>query len=598
MKKSLAREIHYIQLFTLLIFGIIFFIMTVLTFWDRTVEFQKEQLLTLNRLLVTELTEQKILAQTVFYQNNGKTEELRRLLGPVIQKILQSFTKNYVAGYYSTSQDQIIIARSHSDVSRITGSRLAKDDPGRKIWITKHYLFTNQWSRQTKTWVLKCYYPVMLNNEVIGHTFATVNLWGIGPLLKDRLLNFLIMIFGGLLVSLLFGIKATRKIKKNIHRLTLVEPHKKFPPFDYTEFNKVAETNHKVFEDLIITEKAKTELLTNFPWGFCIINGNGVLININNKGLDLLGLKREAVLHRGISVLGREFTAVLRAFHEKKPIETEVILPSADGDKKVLMVNAFPVTLNSEESGAMACFIDITGQRRMQLMLEHMNRQSTVGEMISVIVHDIRNPLAVIKALSQLSYMKPESNYRLNCKKIDKLADDINSYLGKILTFAQPVNETLNYCSVKEMFENVLILLQAKLNAAQLIVESWIAAPEPFVYVNQLDFQYALYTLLNNASEASKGPGKIGFQVDYYNEMVRIVITDSSKGLAEQELSQIWDTNISGKLKGINIGMSMSKRLIEKFNGDILVTSEVGKGTAFTILLPAASGKPDQSLSS
>lgn len=597
MKKSLTREIHYVQAISILVFGIIFFTMTVLTFWDRTVEYQKSQLLILNKLLAESLSQQQFITKTVFYQNSGKTQELRQLLDPIIQKTLQAFPDGYVVGYYSTPLDQIVVARSFARVSKLSGSRLDKNDPGRKLWITKHYLFLNQWSNRNKGWVLKCYYPILLKNEVIGHTFAMVNLWGIGSLLKDRLLNFLAMLVAGSLVAFLVGKKAAIRIKKNIHRLTLVEPQKKFPPFDYVEFDKVAETNHKVFEDLIITEKAKSELLTNFPWGFCIINSNGVLININKKGLDLLGTKRDAVLHRGISALGREFTSVLRAFYEKKAIETEVVVPSEDGDKKILMVNAFPITLNSEESGAMACFIDITGQRLMQMMLEHMNRLSTVGEMISVIVHDIRNPLAVIKALAQLCYMKPEANYRLNCKKIDKLTEDINSYLGKILTFAQPVNDTPAYCSVKEMFENVSILLQAKLNANQVTLESWIADPEPFVYVNQLDFQYALYTLLNNASEAVDSPGKIGFQADYFNEMVRIMISDTGKGLAEKELNRIWDTSFGSQPKGINVGLAMTKRLIEKFNGNILVTSEVGKGTVFTILLPVASRQQDQSLS-
>jgi two-component system sensor histidine kinase AtoS len=593
LKKSLTREFHHVQRISILIFSIIFFAAALVIFWDQTLAFQKERILTLNRIIASDLADESILTQILSLQNNGQTAELRNIVTPLIQQNLSSYPNGYTAGYYSSPLDQVIATSSRGRAENLS-VKLPQKDPGRKIWITKQPIITTKWSRPDQSFILKCYYPILYKGEVIGHTFAKTDLWAFSRVNRKLLLNLIGILALGIACAFLVEKKATFKIKKNIHRLTLLDPQKKFPPFDYSDFDKVAETNHKVFEDLITTEKAKTELLTNFPWGFCIVNSNGILININNKGLDLLGLKREAVLHRGISALGKEFTGVLRAFHEKAAIETEVVIPAGDSEKKVLLVNAFPLTINAGESGAMACFIDITGQRRMQAMLEHMNRLSIVGEMISIIVHDIRNPLTVMKALAQLCYMKPEVNYRLNCKKIDQLTEDINAYLGKILTFAKPVNENPAVCSVKEMFENVLILLQGKLNGSQVEVESWITDPEPYVYVNQLDFQYALYTLLNNANENINGPGKIGFQVDCANDTVRIIIADSSKGLPEQELSQIWDTVVNVKPKGMNVGLAMCKRLIQKYNGDIIATSKLGHGTIFTIMLPTVKVKAEQ----
>jgi two-component system sensor histidine kinase AtoS len=599
LKKSLTREIHHVQRISIIIFSIIFLATALVVFGDQALNFQKERLLTLNRLIGSDLVEESIMTQLLALQNNGQIVELGQIVTPLIKKTLSSYPNDYTVGYYSSQLDQVIAAISpRGRTEKLIGIKLPQKDLGRKIWITKKPLITARFSRAAKSLIIKCYYPVLYKGAVIGHTFARLNFNPFNKVNRRLLLNLIGILALGIVCTFLVVEKATVKIKKNIHRLTSLDPQKKFPPFDYSDFDKVAKTNHKVFEDLIMTEKAKTELLTNFPWGFCIVNSNGIIIDINNKGLDLLGLKREVVLHRGISALGREFTGVLRAFHEKAAIETEVVLPTGDGDKKYLLVNAFPFTINAGESGAMAFFIDITGQRRMQSMLEHMNRLSTAGEMISIIVHDIRNPLTVVKALAQLSYMKPEANYRLNCKKIDKLTEDINSYLGKILTFAKPATENPAVFSVKEMFENVLIVLQGKLNASQVEIESWIAEPEPYVYVNQLDFQYALYTLINNANETMKGPGKIGFQADYANNMVRIIIADSGKGLPEQELSHIWDTVVSARPTGMNVGLSMCKRLIQKYNGEIIATSKLGQGTVFTIMLPAVeAGQPERSVS-
>jgi two-component system, sporulation sensor kinase E len=598
LKKSLAKEIHRVQGVSLFIFSLIFTAASTIIFWGQAVGFQKERILTLNRILVTNLTKPKVLMKIIRIQTSGQPLELWRMLSPYIKQAVAAYPRGYIAGYYSNPLDRVIVAGSRGGDPGLTGRKVSAKDPGRKIWVTKQPLLKTEWSRSQQTLILKYYDPILAKGEVIGYTFAQANLLAFSPVHRKQLFNLGLVLIAGIVSAFLAGKKAEIKIRKNIQRLTSLDPQKKFPPFDYREFDKVAETNHKVFEDLITVEKAKGELLTNFPWGFCIVNGNGILININNKGLDLLGLNREVVIHRGISALGKEFTAVLRAFHEKKAIETEVVIPAKDGEKKVLMVNAFPLTINAGESGAMACFIDITGQRRMQAMLEHMNRLSTIGEMISIIVHDIRNPLAVMKALAQLCYMKPGANYRLNCKKIDHLTEEINSYLGKIMTFAKPANESPAVFAVKELFENVLILLKGKLNASQVEVESWFTDPEPYIFVNQLDFQYALYTLLNNADEMIGGPGKIIFQADYDHGMVRLMIADSSPGLPKKDLEQIWDTNVGGRPKGMTVGLAMCKRLIEQFDGEIIATSEMGQGTVFTIMLPQAhSEQPNRSLS-
>jgi two-component system, sporulation sensor kinase E len=598
LKKSLAKEIQCVQLVSLFIFSLIFTVASSIIFWGQSVEFQKERLLTLNRLLITNLTKPNVLTKIIRLQTSDQPFELQRMLSPYINQAVAVYPRGYIVGFYSNPLDRVIVAGSRGGEPGLTGGKLPAKDPGRKIWVTKQPLLKTKWSRSRQALVLNYYDPILVKGEVIGYTFAQANLLAFSPVHRQQLFNLFLVLFAGIVSAFLARKKAQVKIKKNIQRLTLLDPQKKFPPFDYQEFDKVAETNHKVFEDLITVEKAKGELLTNFPWGFCIVNSNGILTNINNKGLDLLGLNWEAVIHRGISALGKEFTAVLRAFHEKKAIETELVIPAKDGEKKVLIVNAFPLTINATESGAMACFRDITGQRRMQAMLEHMNRLSIIGEMISIIVHDIRNPLAVMKALAQLCYMKPGANYRLNCKKIDHLTEEINSYLGKIMTFAKPANESPAVFTVKELFENVLILLKGKLNASQVEVESWFADPEPYIFVNQLDFQYTLHTLLNNAVDMIDGPGKIAFQADYDHGMVRLMIADSSPGLPKKDLEQIWDTDIGVRPKGMTIGLAMCKRLIEQFEGEIIVTSEIGQGTVFTIMLPQAHcEQPDHSLS-
>jgi signal transduction histidine kinase len=102
--------------------------------------------------------------------------------------------------------------------------------------------------------------------------------------------------------------------------------------------------------------------------------------------------------------------------------------------------------------------------------------------------------------------------------------------------------------------------------------------------------------LLLNGVQAIQGEGNIWIKTNLDKSWVIIKIRDDGKGIEEKELNKIFDPFYSTKPvgEGTGLGLSISYGIVEKHNGSILVESEAGKGTTFTVKIPAEKGKSDE----
>ena len=102
--------------------------------------------------------------------------------------------------------------------------------------------------------------------------------------------------------------------------------------------------------------------------------------------------------------------------------------------------------------------------------------------------------------------------------------------------------------------------------------------------------------LLLNGVQAIQGEGNIWIKTNLDKSWVIIKIQDDGEGIEEKELNKIFDPFYSTKPvgEGTGLGLSISYGIVEKHNGSILVESEAGKGTTFTIKIPAEKGKSDE----
>ena len=115
------------------------------------------------------------------------------------------------------------------------------------------------------------------------------------------------------------------------------------------------------------------------------------------------------------------------------------------------------------------------------------------------------------------------------------------------------------------------------------------------IYVDENQIEQVIFNLLLNAMDAIRAEGEIGVRIydqplvsDHTDEMVGIDIYDNGCGISEDALEKIFNPFYTTKNDGVGLGLSISLRLIEENGGFLHVSSSVGKGSVFKIILPCA----------
>lgn len=231
-------------------------------------------------------------------------------------------------------------------------------------------------------------------------------------------------------------------------------------------------------------------------------------------------------------------------------------------------------------------------------ILTIQSKQAVMGEMISMIAHQWRQPLSTITL--QISNYQLEQLMRNNSqkRKIDITLEEISQtiiYLSETIddfqTYFRPDRVT-SKISTKEVIEKVLTLADARIKRDKIEIKTVCSSEQEIViYLNE--FVQVLLNILNNAIDALESIDDKMREVVIYGSLddtnISISIQDNANGIKEEHLKQLFDPYFSTKGKnGTGLGLYMSQMIIQKqFGGSIDVKSSKS-GTTFTVTIPIA----------
>jgi len=196
--------------------------------------------------------------------------------------------------------------------------------------------------------------------------------------------------------------------------------------------------------------------------------------------------------------------------------------------------------------------------------------------------HQIGTPLSSLIGWTEiLKSVNIDPNYISEIEKdIDRL-QTITERFSKI--GSAPTLEPLDI--IKETIDSYSYL---KLRSSKLIdFEIITPSGEIIVNLNKQLYSWTIENLVKNAIDAMKGRGKITIEISELEDDIKVLITDTGKGIPKNKFSTIFEPGYTTKKRGWGLGLSLTKRIIEEFhNGKIKVLhSEIGKGTTFIIAL-------------
>ena len=216
---------------------------------------------------------------------------------------------------------------------------------------------------------------------------------------------------------------------------------------------------------------------------------------------------------------------------------------------------------------------------------------ASLGQLASGMAHEIHNPLTIISGEAQLFLER----FKGQDPKVDEVLMSIveecrraADITRRILRFAKPAPSDLGSVNLKTTIDESLALAgyQVKMDRFECAVE----VPEelPKVRGNQNQLQEVLLNLIINACQAmgDKG-GKLKLSASAQDSEVVVKVEDSGPGIPAGALRKVFDPFYTTKATGTGLGLFVCQRIIKAHNGVIELESEVGKGTCFTIHLPA-----------
>lgn len=211
-------------------------------------------------------------------------------------------------------------------------------------------------------------------------------------------------------------------------------------------------------------------------------------------------------------------------------------------------------------------------------------------QIIADISHGLQTPLTIIK--SELNSIKKQSQFADDLDNLEKSVDSISKFiydflhLAKLETATEDFNKSPVYLSViltdlSEYFE-----ILAKENNISLMTE---IQPNIVIPGNHKKIEELITNLMSNAVKYTYGKPdkKIWIKLAKVGDKVRLSIRDNGIGIGEEDLPHIFERFYrvkSSATKGTGLGLAICKKIVEKHNGSIEVSSELGKGTEFVII--------------
>nr|WP_325247919.1 cache domain-containing protein [Amylibacter sp.] len=218
---------------------------------------------------------------------------------------------------------------------------------------------------------------------------------------------------------------------------------------------------------------------------------------------------------------------------------------------------------------------------------------AAVGEITAGVAHEINNPIAVIQGNLDVArdLLGPASDgVKTEFDLIDDQVYRIGSIVSKLLQFARPeeYSGAANVISPAEVLRDCLVLTSHQIEAQKISVQSDLDF-EPFVLMSRTELQQVIVNLILNGVQAMPDGGVMSLRVDRCGPEVEIAVQDTGVGMAAETTKRIFDAFFTTKYgQGSGLGLSISQTLVSRAGGRILVESQPGEGSCFTISLPVA----------
>ncbi|MDN5347147.1 MAG: two-component system, NtrC family, sensor histidine kinase AtoS [Clostridia bacterium] len=511
----------------------------------------------------------------------GWTEKLwvlNQALTPTTDLVAESFAGVGV-GYYSKELDAIVTYGPSRLFGDKVGLPVDENHVGRRCMRNRKEIIAV--GSMVRGEIMNCVIPLIRAGEVIGFIWANETLEDIYAQMAQGGMK----IFFSPNVEPLLGLTGMLMLASNM----LLEVEKLKINERYAGISEHIQRSFAILETYI-------KLFINSLNLCVIVSDNNGFIRFCSSRLDVWGLKKpEEFLGRPIQeafkaigfVDGMEMLS--RLADPQKPYQFETI--SFAGKERDLNVIVAPVK-GSEGApiGVVTIFEDLSYAQKEEERLQRMEGIVAAEQLAVALAHEIRNPLTVLRGAVKLI---PE---RLEDKEyLQKFADVALAEINRVDRIAGSLLELTRYTRPEFMLVNIHDVLRRTTELVRalareqsvVIVEAY-EAPEPVIYGDPEHLQQAFLNLFLNAIQAMPKGGCLTIKTsgEPDSKVVYVKISDTGPGIPKELEDKVFNLFFTTKKQGTGLGLPLAQSIIYRHQGFMVLESEAGCGTTFTIVLP------------
>jgi signal transduction histidine kinase len=233
-------------------------------------------------------------------------------------------------------------------------------------------------------------------------------------------------------------------------------------------------------------------------------------------------------------------------------------------------------------------------QREKELL--QSKKLAAIGTLASGVAHELNNPLNNIYTTAQRLMKKSGDESEFIRKGLDDIFGQtmrVKSIVGDLLEFARGREPHLMPVELHGMIAGVYKNLSASLDAGRIRFTLKTYPEEIVIYADPEQIERVFLNLFSNAIDAIAEAGELIISAEEQYHSVRIVVSDTGRGMPKEMTEKIFEPFFTTKDKGTGLGLAIVFNIIQKHNGEIQVESEECRGTTFIITLPKSAGKHD-----
>ncbi|MCR4442528.1 MAG: two-component system sensor histidine kinase AtoS [Peptococcaceae bacterium] len=507
-------------------------------------------------------------------------------------------------GYYSKELDAILTYGPEKEFAHTIGQSIFPGHQGYTVMETGKEMV--QIGKLVRGPIMNCMVPIIREGEIIGYIWSNELLADIEAQIgaMDKKVHETIIV--GLFCALILSYFLTGTIARDVEKIKegIKNLHKdmsyRFPPLR-GEFGEIAKAINEMSEALTNMKQHTENIAASTPNGLVTLDRQGLVTIFNLAAERMTGIPAREAIDNHYRHVFHDWPEIINildnAFRGELYQNNELSIKVNERQLPVLLTTSALLSARDEQMGILVILRDLTDTKKLEEQVRRADRLAVTGELAAGVAHEVRNPLTAITGYLQLlaidfDHNDPRHEFtRIISKEIDRL----NHLIDQLLYYSRPLPPQFLSADLNRVIEETLLLINNPAIRKNVTIKTKLTPGLPPVKIDLFQFKQVLINIILNGIQAIKDTGTVTLRTSYKppSSFVCLQVEDTGCGIPPEHIPRLFDPFFTTKEKGTGLGLAVADKIMEIHHGYIEVESQAGKGTVFSIYLPAKAEVPN-----